>query len=115
MATPTLYVSSDQFLWILGLIDNSQAGAPYVTNATVTATIADRYGNAIGGTITLSYQSGSQTVNGNTYAGGNYRGVLPHTDPLAAGSKYIVTVTISNGTYQTVKQLTLNAQYDGQT
>ncbi len=110
MSQPTFYVASDSFLWILGLVDN--AGA-YVTGATVTATLADSAGVAVGTSISLTYQAGAQTINGTAYAGGNYRGLLAHTVALASLSQYTVTIVISSGAYQTTKVFNVPAIYDG--
>lgn len=109
MSQPVLYVSSDQYLWLLGLVDNSTAA--YVTGATVSAVITDSTGTTVA-TVSLTYQSGSQTVNGVVSAGGNYRGLLSHSTSLTAGQNYTVTVTVTNGSAQLVKQFPLAAQYD---
>ena len=115
MNTPTLYVSSDQYLWLLGLT-NVSTGA-FVTDATVSVQLTDPLnGNAnVGSAVSLTYQSGSQTVNGVAYAGGNYRGLLAHSVALVAGQNYIATVTATSGTSQLVKVVTLGAEYDGLT
>lgn len=112
MNNPALYVSSDQYLWVLGLVDNTTGS--YVTTATVSAQLSDITGD-IGSPISLAYQSGSQTVNGRTFAGGNYSGLLGHATDLTAGSNYTCTITITSGAYQTVKVVSLGAQYDGLT
>lgn len=109
MSQPVLYVSSDQYLWVLGLVDNSTAA--YVTGATVSAVITDSAGTTLA-TVSLTYQSGSQVVNGVTSAGGNYRGLLAHSVTLTAGQNYTVSVTITNSTMQLYKQFPLAAQYD---
>jgi len=101
--SPVLYLSSANLLYLLGLHD--VVSGAFVTAATVTVQLQDELQNNVGSPITLTNVPGPLTVNGLTYADGNYRGVVPANSlPLTAGS-YNALVT---ATYQGVTMTKLS-------
>lgn len=106
-----LALSSDNLLYVLGLTDNLTGS--YVTNASVTASLYDPAGNLVAGsTITLAYVAGSMTVNGKSYADGNYRGQMLNTVGLIQGTVYTVQITISVGSNQLTLSRSISCLYD---
>lgn len=98
-----LYVASGNIIWLLGLNDNNNSSQPaYVTGATVTGQVQSMSGQNVGGSVTMTYASGSVTLelpNGQsiTSAGGNYKGNLPYTTPLVDGTNYELQVVATYG------------------
>lgn len=106
----TLYVGSDNLLWLLGLTD--EVTNTFVNGATVVATIINPDGSTLA-TVTLSYVAGPQTVNGVTYTDGCYRGQLPAATALIPQVNYsIETVATFNANVLT-KVVVAGAAYDG--
>lgn len=108
---PIIYVGSDNLLYLLGLTD--QASGTFVTNAAVAANLWDAgRQNQIAGPIALSYVAGPLTVNGNTYADGNYRGQLPASAALSPDTRYLLELTATASGNTLFKRIPLLAEYD---
>jgi len=87
-----VYEDNDNLIWVLGLTNNLTEA--FVTTASGTAQLKDVDGANVGSAVTLSYQSGSRTVNGVTYTGGNYAGTLEEDEAIVAGTSYTAHVDI---------------------
>lgn len=83
-----LYVGNDTNLEVLGLATEDGS---YVTDAALTCTVSDPTGNVVA-TVTPAYLGTSVGA----YPDGNYRGVLPGSTSLTAGTSYAMTYTASN-------------------
>lgn len=85
----TLYIDNDTILDLDGL-KNELTGA-FVNDATVTVTLTNSAGVAVGGEVwpkTLAYVAGSE---------GSYRATLPDTLSLTNGGRYEAAITADAG------------------
>ena len=78
-----LYARNDNLLWVCE-VTNGLTGA-YITNATVTAQLYDNDGDTVGSQVSCAYTAGSVVVDGKTYAGGNYVGVVEEDAAITVG------------------------------
>jgi hypothetical protein len=92
-----LLIGNDQTIEVQsGGLTDAVTGDP-INDATVTATIRDRAGNAVGGVtwpITLDYIAASD---------GQYRGNIPAAAEFAASKRYQVTVDAVSPTHGTAR------------
>jgi hypothetical protein len=84
-----LLIGNDQTLTLEGLQD--EVTSNYINDATVTATVKDRAGNAVSG------QSWPLTLDYVTASDGIYRGNLEDTLVLAPGVSYFVEISAVAG------------------
>jgi len=98
------WIDSDNVVQITGLKDVVTGN--YINDATITATMADKNGNAVSGvgTITFTYTSGSN---------GDYCGEVPAAAGLTDGEQYTLTITAVGGGFQLVLKVTRRAAYKG--
>ena len=112
-----LYVGSTNIIWLLGATQTAEDGTSSEFAAgTVTVQIMDLSGANVGSAVTLTYKSGSKTVNGTTYASGNWSGTLGSDAALVAGTQYqamVVGTVQGNSKPDLTKLLQVVANYDG--
>jgi hypothetical protein len=80
-----VYVSNDNLLQVLGLMDEAEGN--FLNDATVTAVVTDSSGNTLT-SLSLDYIIGSQ---------GDYQGTLLASISWVALQSYTVTVTATRG------------------
>lgn len=88
--TEVLYRSNTNTIELIGL--QNRATAAYINSATVTVTIKDQQGNAIGGEtwpLTLAYVAASN---------GNYRGSVSYGLEITPDGAYVAEITADGGT-----------------
>lgn len=81
----------------IDLLDLKTEDGTHITDAVLSCAVTDAVtGTSMGAAITLSYLGAGVAVG--SYMDGNYRGVLPASYNLVAGSIYKLSITSSNYT-----------------
>ncbi len=79
----------------------------YVNNATVRMTLEDDGGNNVSGAVNLpmAYVAGSN---------GRYHGTVNHTISLTIGREYVLVLTATSGTFQTIARVLCQVAWYGE-
>lgn len=82
-----LFIENDNNIVVRGL--RVAATGAYVSDASLTANVSDQNGSLVSGatSISVTFVSGSS---------GEYRGLIPSTVQLTAGTRYKIVVVASN-------------------
>ncbi len=101
----SLYIGSDSEICLLGMRDGITGD--YLTSGTATYQLTRQNSSTVIDSGSLTYQSGSVTINGITYADGNYFATLDAsiTSALAPKSNYTITITFAQSPYDDVRYL----------
>lgn len=108
----SLYIGSDSDVCLLGMRDGITG--TYLTSGTAVYTL--KRGSTTIDSGSLTYTAGSYTINGVTYADGNYFGVIDAsiTANLTPNVNYTLVLTFAQGDYDDTRYLTETAYYRGQ-
>lgn len=111
----SLYIGSDFDVCYLGAKDS--ISGTYLTTGTCTYQLTRQGSSTVIAFGSLTYQSGSVTINGTTYPDGNYFGTIDATVTATLTPKvnYTIKIVFSQDTYDDVRYLTEVAYYRGAT